>query len=116
MVLAFSLGEFSMGKRHNLRQQKKLHLGPFRELGCYLEVTLNEGVDDQAANRLVMAFIEEVVEPRGLIYGGTLGFGYLCTAAPGNVSEDDRAAMAAWLAARSEVASYTVGELVDAWR
>ena len=105
-----------MSKRHNLRQRKKLHLGEFRELGFNLEVFLQETVSETAAEILIADFFAEVVEPRRLMYGGTLSFGFLCRDTRGDASEEDRAAAQAWLEKRPEIASVTVGELVDAWR
>ena len=114
MVLAFSLGD-SMSKRHNHRQRKKLHLAEYRELGFNLEVLLHPDVTEAQASMLIDQFIEQVVEPRALIYGGTLGFGFLCTAVRGNATEEDQARVNAWWQGRPEVASAAVGQLSDAW-
>lgn len=105
-----------MSKHHNHRQRKKLHLGEYRELGFNIEITLAEGLAAGAGEALVAEFLAEVIEPRRLMCGGTLSFAFVCRDTRGDATEDDRAAVKAWLAARPEVAAAVVGELADAWR
>jgi len=105
-----------MSKNHNLRQRKKLHLGEFKELGFNLEITLKDDIADSAINALINEFFAAVIEPRHLMYGGSLAFGFVCRDTAGDATEEDRAAIRAWLESRSEIASTVVGELVDAWR
>jgi uncharacterized protein YggL (DUF469 family) len=52
------------------RLRKKLHLDEFQELGFDVEVEFNETLAGAAEEELLIAFIEGVIEPRGLIYGG----------------------------------------------
>ena len=75
-----------------------------------------EELSDAIAEVLVADFFSEVVEPRKLMYGGWLTFGYICRDSRGDASEEDRAAVRAWLEKRPEIAAVKVGELVDAWR
>lgn len=104
-----------MAKQHNHRQRKKLHLGEYKELGFNIELQYQEGLSEAGEDALIDAFIAEVIEPRGLIYGGSMTFGSVCLATRGNVSTDDRDAVQAWLSARSEVTAVQVSDLVDAW-
>lgn len=104
-----------MSKRHNHRQRKKLHLGEYKELGFNVELQLIEGLTEAQRDALADRFIEEVIEPRGLMYGGSLSYGFVCLAVRGDTTEDDRAAVQAWLSPRPEIAAVTVSELVDAW-
>jgi len=97
------------------RLRKKLHLDEFQELGFDVEAELKEPLVGTAEEELLIAFIEGVIEPRGLIYGGGVVCGYVCKAGGGSATDDDRAAVRDWLQARSEFASVTVRELSDAW-
>lgn len=97
------------------RLRKKLHLDEFQELGFDIETELKSTLDDNAEEALLIAFVEGVIEPRGLIYGGSLACGYVCKAGGGSATEEDRAAVRDWLQARAEFASVTVHELSDAW-
>lgn len=97
------------------RLRKKLHLDEFQELGFDVESTLKEPLADTAEFDLLVAFVEGVIEPRGLIYGGGLSCGYVCKAGGGSATDEDRAAVREWLQARAEVASVVVKELSDAW-
>lgn len=97
------------------RLRKKLHLDEFQELGFDVETALKEPLVGNAEAALLIAFIEGVIEPRGLIYGGGLSCGYVCRAGGGSATDEDRAAVRDWLQARAEFGSVTVGELSDAW-
>ena len=97
------------------RLRKKLHLDEFQELGFDVEAALKAPLVGTAEEELLIAFIEEAVEPRGLIYGGGVTYGYVCKPGRGSATEEDRSAIRDWLQARSEFASVTVRELSDAW-
>lgn len=97
------------------RLRKKLHLDEFQELGFDVETVLKEPLVGAAEENLLIAFIEEVIEPRGLIYDGGLTCGYACKAGGGSATDEDRSAVRDWLQARAEFASVTVQELSDAW-
>ena len=97
------------------RLRKKLHLEEFQELGFDVETSLKNALAGDAEEALLIAFIDELIEPRGLIYGGGVACGYVCKAGGGSASEEDRTAVREWLQARSEFASVTVHELSDAW-
>jgi uncharacterized protein YggL (DUF469 family) len=76
---------------------------------------LKEPLAGAAGEELLIAFIESVIEFRGLIYGGGLESGFVCKAGRGCATEEDRSAVQQWLQARSEFTSVTVQELTDAW-
>lgn len=97
------------------RLRKKLHLDEFQELGFDVETELKGPLAGTAEEELLIAFIEGVIEPRGLIYGGGVACGYVCKAGGGSATDEDRSAVQAWLQARSEFTSVTVRELSDAW-
>lgn len=97
------------------RLRKKLHLEEFQELGFDVEAELKETLAGAAEEELLIAFIDGVIEPRGLIYGGGVACGFVCKAGGGSATEEDRSAVQQWLQARSEFTSVTVCELSDAW-
>ncbi|MGE5492158.1 MAG: YggL family protein [Actinomycetota bacterium] len=97
------------------RLRKKLHLDEFQELGFDVEAVLKEPLVGNAEEALLIAFIEGVIEPRGLIYGGGLSCGYVCRAGGSSATDEDRAAVRDWFQARGEFAAVTVQELSDAW-
>ena len=97
------------------RLRKKLHLDEFQELGFDVETELKAPLAGNDEETLLIAFIEGVIEPRGLIYGGGVTCGYVCKAGGGSATEEDRAAVRDWLQARAEFSAVTVRELSDAW-
>lgn len=97
------------------RLRKKLHLNEFQELGFDVETELTETLAGTAEEELLIAFIEGVIAPRGLIYGGGVACGFVCKAGGGSATEEDRSSVQQWLQARSEFSSVTVRELSDAW-
>lgn len=104
----------------NRRQRKKLRVAEFQELACELELAFKAPLDDAAYAEFIYAFID-FAEARGLLlsaFGGSLPISRtdgLVSAERGSVSEEDRAALLAWLQARSEVESVTAGPLRDGW-
>lgn len=97
------------------RLRKKLHLDEFQELGFDIETELKEPLVGNAEEELLIGFVEGVIEPRGLIYGGGVTCGYVCKAGGGSATDEDRTAVRAWLQARAEFSSVTVHGLSDAW-
>jgi len=107
-------------RRLNLRQRKKLRVAEFQELAFELDLAFKTPLDDAAYADFIYAFID-FAEDRGLVlsaFGGQLPIAQtdgLVSAQRGSASEEDRAALTAWLQARSEVASATAGDLRDGW-
>jgi len=104
-----------MAKSRSPRLRKKLHLGEFQELGFDIETELKAPLVGDAEEALLIAFIEGIIEPRGLIFGGGVSCGYVCKAGGGSATEEDRNAVQEWLEARSEFTSVKVHGLTDAW-
>ena len=104
-----------MAKSRSSRLRKKLHLDEFQELGFDIEIEFKAPLVGDAEEELLVAFIEGIIEPRGLIYGGSVDCGYVCKAGGGSATDEDRGAVKQWLEGRSEVSSVTVQELSDAW-
>jgi uncharacterized protein YggL (DUF469 family) len=102
------------GKRRSRRLRKKLHTGEFRELGFELALHLDRDLDASADDAFWDAFIVECIEGRGLSYGGSTT-GYITRAGHGSASAEDREAVRAWLAQRTELAGFELGPLDDVW-
>jgi uncharacterized protein YggL (DUF469 family) len=101
------------------RLRKKKHLGEFREDGFAVGIVLRAGLPAAEHNAFVDAFIA-AIEARGLAFGGG-GWpprfdGFATRALRGSATDDDRAAMAAFLDGHPAVVAHEVGPLVDAWR
>lgn len=102
------------GKRRSRRLRKKLHTGEFRELGFELALHLDKDLAASADDAFWDAFIVECIEGRGLSYGGSTT-GYITRAGRGSASAEDREAVRAWLAQRTELAGFALGPLDDVW-
>ena len=104
-----------MAKSRSRRLRKKLCVGEFKELGFDLDLSFPEGTDEDGVDAFFSRFFTEVVDPQGLIYGGSDDSGFVCLAGRGSVSEAQRAEVEKWLAGAKELQGYRVGELADAW-
>ena len=101
------------------RLRKKLHVGEFQEFGFNLTIKFTEENTNEALDAFVESFLDEVIDPNGLDFGGggdRFDFaGFVVLATRGSVTDEHRALANAWLEKRDEVVSFEVGELVDAW-
>jgi len=104
-----------MTKCRSPRLRKKLRVGEFQEFGFGTQVQLKSELPDEAIGSFVDDFLAQAIEPRGLDFGGWADSGFVAKASRGSATEDDRAAVLAWLQQRPEVKSAKVSELVDAW-
>ncbi len=110
------LAMISDNKNRSPRLRKKLHLGEFKEFGFQFAATHKTELDEIAAEALVDAFLQELVEPRGLAFAGWTDGGFIVMYGKGSATAEDQEALRTWFAARPEVASVDIGPLVDAWR
>lgn len=104
-----------MAKNRSRRLRKKLCVDEFQELGCELSLTYKEGLDLNALQDFLDAFIVEAIEGNGLGYVGGEDYGFVCLAKRGSVNEEQRTALEAWLKGRSELAEFNLSPLVDVW-
>lgn len=102
-------------KRRSRRLRKKLFAGEFIELGFEFEADLATPLTPEAEGELIGRFLTEAVEPRALDLGGWITSGFIAHSGRGSASEDDRAAIRAWLAAQPEISAVRVSPLMDAW-
>lgn len=103
----------------NKRLRKKKRVGEFKELGFGLLGDLRPGTSDDDIDAFVDRLIV-VVEARKLGFGGGGGRdgkfeGFVTRMARGSATEDDRAAISAFLASDPAVILHEVRELRDAW-
>ncbi|MFT2109593.1 YggL family protein [Marinomonas sp. 2405UD68-3] len=106
-----------MKDKRSRRLRKKLYLGEFAIKGFEYSCELNINTDAEFD-----AFFErflDVLEERKLCMGSggdlTSLTGFICSELRyGSATDDDLAAMEAWLNSESVVSNVTMGELVDA--
>ena len=104
-----------MATNRSRRLRKKLCVDEFQELGFELNLDFKEGLDDEAVDAFLEAFLTEAMDDNGLDYVGGDDFGLVCSAKRGSVSEEQRATVEAWLKARPELTRVEVSPLLDAW-
>ena len=104
-----------MATNRSRRLRKKLCVDEFQELGFELKLGFKEDLDDEAIDAFLDAFLIEAMDANGLDYVGGDDFGLVCLANRGSVSEEQRAAVEAWLKGRSELIEVEVSPLQDAW-
>jgi uncharacterized protein YggL (DUF469 family) len=93
---------------------KKLRICEFRELAFSLSIELQCAPTHEILDVLFSAFLEQLVEARGLSHGGGVDSGFVYRVR-GSATDEDRAAVSAWLSARAEIKSVAVGALQDGW-
>lgn len=86
-----------------------------KELGFELNLGFKEDLSDEAIDAFLDAFLAEAMDANGLDYVGGDDFGLVCKAERGSVTEEQRAAVEAWLKGRSELTNIEVSPLLDAW-
>jgi uncharacterized protein YggL (DUF469 family) len=101
----------------NKRIRKKHRVGEFTEWGFAATFTLADHVTGDAVHEFLDLLAAEAFEPRGLQCGGggDRGWELFVFKADGeSASEEDRAAVSAWLEGRVEVTEVSVSPLMDA--
>jgi uncharacterized protein YggL (DUF469 family) len=94
-----------------LRINPEQHPGQPQEFGFELRYTLHDGSEEIQ----LLARFFELLEARDMAFSfEQSGQLFLCRADGGSLGELDRRAVRHWLDARSEVAGYELGELIDA--
>lgn len=101
-----------MAKQRSRRLRKKLHINEFQEFGFAYKAKVKPGIQEEA---FVEALLTELIEPRGLEFGGWTAGGFVSKAGRGSATQDDRTALIQWLGKRPEVESVMMSDLLDAW-
>jgi uncharacterized protein YggL (DUF469 family) len=104
-----------MATNRSRRLRKKLCVDEFQELGFELNLDFKEDLADEAIDAFLDAFLTEAMDNNGLDYVGGDDYGLVCLANRGSVSEEQRAAVEAWLKSRDELVKVEVSPLLDAW-
>lgn len=104
-----------MATNRSRRLRKKLCVDEFQELGFELNLEFKQDLDDKTINAFLDAFLKSAMEANGLGYVGGDDFGLVCLDKRGSVSEEQRAAVEAWLKGRSELTEVSVSPLIDVW-
>ena len=89
-----------MATNRSQRLRKKLCVDEFQELGFELNLDFKEDLSEEAIDAFLAAFLAEAMEANGLGYVGGDDYGLVCLQKRGSVSEEQRAAVEAWLKAR----------------
>ncbi|MEK1943649.1 MAG: YggL family protein [Pseudomonas sp.] len=104
-----------MATNRSRRLRKKLCVDEFQELGFELNLNLKADLSEAQIDAFLDEFLRVAMKDNGLGYVGGEDYGLVCLAKRGSVSEEQRAAVEAWLKARSEVTDYTASPLIDVW-
>lgn len=101
-----------MAKQRSRRLRKKLHVGEFQEFGLAFKVQRKAGTLDIS---FVDALLTDVIDPRGLEFGGWASGGFVSRLGRGSLTEEDRQVLIDWLGKRADVETAQVSGLMDAW-
>ena len=108
-----------MSKKRNRRQRKKLRVGEYREFGFEVSARIVHPLGDGQRDALLDAFLEECVEPNGMLFGGGINEsleGFIVANSPRDSATDEqRECVRQWMAQRAEFASVHISPLIDAW-
>jgi hypothetical protein len=100
-----------MATNRSKRLQKKLHLNEFTELGFQVLFTPTGRSDIE-----VLADLSEVSMPRAIAFlYEQPGVVFLSKNSGGSLTDEDRAGVASWFKTRTDIESFDVKPLVDAW-
>jgi uncharacterized protein YggL (DUF469 family) len=104
-----------MATNRSRRLRKKLCVDEFQELGFELNLNFKEDLADAAIDTFLEEFLRDAMVANGLGYVGGDDFGLVCLSKRGSVSEEQRAAVEAWLKGRDELVDFTASPLIDVW-
>jgi len=104
-----------MATNRSRRLRKKLCVDEFQELGFELNLGFKEDLSEEAIDAFLDAFLVDAMDANGLDYVGGDDFGLVCLAERGSVSDEQRAAVEAWLTGRNALTAVNVSPLLDAW-
>lgn len=104
-----------MATNRSRRLRKKLCVDEFQELGFELNLSFKDDLSDEVIDAFLEQFLRDAMTANGLGYVGGDDYGLVCLAKRGSVSEEQRAAVEAWLKGRDELAEVSVTPLIDVW-
>jgi uncharacterized protein len=80
-------------------------------LGFVVLVTFKHQLNDDQNLNFMTAFLEEVIEPQNLSFGGSAYAGYVVSVKRVSATEEHRKSVSLWLSQRTEVSSFILGSL-----
>lgn len=104
-----------MATNRSRRLRKKLCVDEFQELGFELTLNFKADLSDQVIDGFIDQFLDDAIAGNGLDYVGGEDYGLVCLAKRGSVSEEQRAAVEAWLKGREELQGFEISPLLDVW-
>jgi uncharacterized protein len=100
------------------RLRKKLRVGEFKEMGFYVRFRLAENLSEEDLNAFLDQFLDEVIMPRDLYFGGGGHLewqGFVGLILRGSATEEHRNQVATWLGGHPQVLEHELSDLRDAW-
>ncbi len=104
-----------MATNRSRRLRKKLCVDEFQELGFELQLNYPENTEDAVVEGFFADLVMDAIEGNGMALIGGEEFAVICSGKRGSVTEEQRAAVEAWLKDRKEVSSYEISPLLDVW-
>lgn len=102
-------------RNRSRRLRKKLRIGEFQELGFSVSMEFPQALNPDEQETFLDALLDELIVPRDLAYGGSVEGGFVSRFGRGSTTQEDRDAVSAWLRARVDVTSASVGPMEDCW-
>ncbi len=104
-----------MATNRSRRLRKKLCVDEFQELGFELNLSFKDDLSEAVIDAFLEQFLRDAMTANGLGYVGGDDYGLVCLAKRGSVSEEQRAAVEAWLKGRDELTEVSLTPLIDVW-
>lgn len=107
-------------RNRSRRQRKKMHLAEFQDLGFEINFELDPSASAEQTEQTWDDLLAELLKADRYLFGGSnnthkFSFWIERRARQGRTDENDRTQVEAWLQARPEVVSLTIGPLRDGW-
>lgn len=104
----------SLNKRRSNRLMKKLHIGPFKELGMDLSIKYKEGVTTEQQDKFFDEFIENCIEANKMLLGGSW-FTSFIVMEKGSCDISHTEILNSFLSKHTDIILSVGIELIDAW-
>lgn len=103
-----------MSKNRSLRQMKKLHIGPFQEMGMDITIRYNEDVTTEQKDKFFDKFIEDCIEANNMLLGGSWYTSFVVLG-KGSCDGSHMEILNAFLSNHMDIIKSVKIELVDSW-